>query len=181
MAHSPEPSFDELLWTIAMARLILPADISLQVPPNLNLKYLDRLFTSGINDLGGISPVTKDYVNPEAPWPEIQNLAKIAFKSNQSLKSRATLYPKYFSALSEFSSREIASKLLDKVDAQFLIRSDNWQSGISTEIPQINFGIFCSDIKQQIQQVEINPSIESIQRLLESSDGDFQYLSLIHI
>ena len=176
MAHSPEPSFDELLWTIAMARLILPADISLQVPPNLNLKYLDRLFTSGINDLGGISPVTKDYVNPEAPWPEIQNLAKIAFKSNQSLKSRATLYPKYFSALSEFSSREIASKLLDKVDAQFLIRSDNWQSGISTEIPQINFGIFCSDIKQQIQQVEINPSIESIQRLLESSDGDFQYI-----
>mgnify|MGYP000323949533 FL=1 len=58
----------------------------------------------------------------------------------------------------------------------FLIRSDNWQSGISTEIPQINFGIFCSDIKQQIQQVEINPSIESIQRLLESSDGDFQYI-----
>ena len=176
MAHSPEPSFDELLWTIAMARLILPADISLQVPPNLNLKYLDRLFVSGINDLGGISPITKDYVNPEAAWPEIQNLAKIALKSNQSLKSRATLYPKYFSALGEFTSKKIASRLLNKVDAQFLIRSDNWQSGISTEIPKINYGISCLSIKQQIQRVETNPSIKSIQTLLESSDGDFRYI-----
>ena len=176
MANAPEPSFDELLWTIAMARLILPGDISLQVPPNLNLKYLDSLFTSGINDLGGISPVTKDYVNPEAPWPEIQNLARIALQSNQSLKARSTLYPKYFSALKIFASKEISSKLLSKVDAQFLIRSDTWKSGISTEIPQINIGLPTSNIKQKIHLVETNPSTASIQNLLECSDGDFQYI-----
>ena len=54
--------------TIAMARLLLPGDISLQVPPNLNSDNIKQLSQSGINDFGGISPVTKDYVNPEAPW-----------------------------------------------------------------------------------------------------------------
>ena len=104
MANSPEPSFDELIWTIAMARLILPGDISVQVPPNLNVEHIKKLTVSGINDFGGISPVTKDYVNPEAPWPEIEKLGKLALYSNQSLVARTTLYPKYFANLNEFSS-----------------------------------------------------------------------------
>jgi FO synthase len=176
MSNAIEPSFDELMWTIAMARLILPGDISLQVPPNLNSENIKQLTLSGINDFGGISPVTKDYVNPEAPWPEIEKLDKIASYSNQSLKPRATLYPKYFSELKSFSSPLIASKLLHITDAQSLIRSDKWKSGVSKDIPLYGHGTFNSDIRKTITDVEINPTVENIQKLLESSNRDFKYI-----
>ena len=135
MEYSPEPSFDELIWTIAMARLILPGNISLQVPPNLNPQHLERLIESGINDFGGNSPVTKDFVNPEAPWPEITKLTSTANLLGQDLRARATLYPAYFENLELHTSKTVASKLLQKVDSQNLIRSDKWISGVSTTIP----------------------------------------------
>jgi FO synthase len=177
MANASEPSFDELMWTIAMARLILPGDISLQVPPNLNSDNIKQLSQSGINDFGGISPVTKDYVNPEAPWPEIEKLNKIASISNQSLESRSTLYPKYFTDLDSFSTPRISSKLLQITDSKSLIRSDFWRSGISTKIPSYPEAVFNSSIRQSINKVENNPSIENIQQLLETSDDDFKYVT----
>ena len=177
MANASEPSFDELMWTIAMARLILPGDISLQVPPNLNSDYIKQLSQSGINDFGGISPVTKDYVNPEAPWPEIEKLNQIASISNQSLEPRATLYPKYFTDLDTFSTPRISSKLLQITDSQSLIRSDFWRSGISNKIPSYPDAVFNSSICQTIKKVEKNPSIENIQQLLEISDNDFKYVT----
>ena len=177
MANASEPSFDELMWTIAMARLILPGDISLQVPPNLNSDNIKQLSQSGINDFGGISPVTKDYVNPEAPWPEIEKLNKIASISNQSLESRSTLYPKYFTDLDSFSTPRISSKLLQITDSKSLIRSDFWRSGISTKIPSYPEAVFNSSIRQSINKVENNPSIENIQQLLETSDTDFKYVT----
>ncbi|MGB1663306.1 MAG: 7,8-didemethyl-8-hydroxy-5-deazariboflavin synthase CofG, partial [Gammaproteobacteria bacterium] len=177
MANASEPSFDELMWTIAMARLILPGDISLQVPPNLNSDYIKQLSQSGINDFGGISPVTKDYVNPEAPWPEIEKLNQIASISNQSLEPRATLYPKYFADLDTFSTPRISSKLLQITDSQSLIRSDFWRSGISNKIPSYPDAVFNSSICQTIKKVEKNPSIENIQQLLEISDNDFKYVT----
>jgi len=176
MVNAPEPSFDELMWTIAMARLILPGDISLQVPPNLNSKHINQLTLSGINDFGGISPITKDYVNPEAPWPEIEKLNKIVIKSDQVLKPRATLYPKYFSNLETFSAHEISSKLLQITDSQSLIRSDNWKSGVSKFIPSYPEAIINSNVRKLIKDVEINPSTDNIQSLLEISDNDFTYV-----
>ncbi len=70
MAHAPEPDMDELLWTIAAARLILGPQMNIQAPPNLSAADFPRLLSAGINDWGGVSPVTPDHVNPEAPWPE---------------------------------------------------------------------------------------------------------------
>ena len=177
MANASEPSFDELIWTIAMARLLLPHDISLQVPPNLNSDNIKQLSQSGINDFGGISPVTKDYVNPEAPWPEIEKLNKIISISNQCLKPRATLYPKYFNDLDSFSTPRISSKLLKITDSQSLIRSDFWRSGISNKIPSYPESVFNSNIRQSINNVEKKPSIENIQQLLETSDNDFKYVA----
>ena len=177
MANASEPSFDELIWTIAMARLLLPNDISLQVPPNLNSDNIKQLSQSGINDFGGISPVTKDYVNPEAPWPEIEKLNKIISISNQCLKPRATLYPKYFNDLDSFSTPRISSKLLQITDSQSLIRSDFWRSGISNKIPSYPESVFNSNIRQSINNVEKKPSIENIQQLLETSDNDFKYVA----
>ena len=176
MANSIEPSFDELMWTVAMARLILPGEISLQVPPNLNSDNIKQLSKSGINDFGGISPVTMDYVNPEAPWPEIEKLNKIASISNQSLVPRATLYPRYFTDLESFSTPRISTKLLQITDSQSLIRSDFWRSGISNKIPSYPEAALNSSIRQTIKRVEKNPSIQNIQELLETSNNDFKYV-----
>src|SRR4051794_7952100 len=74
MADAPEPSFDELLWTAAAARVILGPHANVQAPPNLSYERFPELLDAGINDWGGISPVTIDHVNPEAPWPELDTL-----------------------------------------------------------------------------------------------------------
>ena len=74
MAHSPEPSLEEQLWTLAVTRVIFGAGMSLQAPPNLQPGELTALVRAGVNDWGGVSPVTPDHVNPEAPWPQLQAL-----------------------------------------------------------------------------------------------------------
>ena len=74
-AEAPEPDLDDLLWTIACARIILGGAANIQAPPNLSPGTYPRLIAAGINDWGGISPVTPDHVNPEAPWPAIATLA----------------------------------------------------------------------------------------------------------
>jgi FO synthase len=76
MASHSEPSLEELLWTAAVARLVLPPEVHVQVPPNLSYDEFPRLLDAGIDDWGGISPVTIDHVNPEAPWPEIDRLRR---------------------------------------------------------------------------------------------------------
>jgi FO synthase len=73
-AEAPEPDLDDLLWTIASARIILGAEANIQAPPNLSPTTYPQLIAAGINDWGGISPVTPDHVNPEAPWPAIATL-----------------------------------------------------------------------------------------------------------
>src|SRR5262249_41140585 len=74
MANAPEPALDELLWTIAVARIILGAQAHVQAPPNLSYDDFPRLLDAGIDDWGGVSPVTVDHVNPEAPWPDVERL-----------------------------------------------------------------------------------------------------------
>src|SRR5205814_8578722 len=76
MYAAPEPSVDELLWTIAVARILFGPEMNIQAPPNLSPGQLPRLVAAGINDWGGVSPVTPDFVNPEAPRPELQRLAQ---------------------------------------------------------------------------------------------------------
>ena len=75
-ADAAEPDLDDLLWTIAAARLILGPDMNIQAPPNLSPGVYPRLIGAGLNDWGGVSPVTPDHVNPEAPWPAIDELAR---------------------------------------------------------------------------------------------------------
>ncbi|MBL8307285.1 MAG: 7,8-didemethyl-8-hydroxy-5-deazariboflavin synthase CofG, partial [Rubrivivax sp.] len=95
MAKAPEPSLDELLWTIAAARLLLPTDVSVQVPPNLSPGALPQLLAAGIDDWGGISPLTPDHVNPEAPWPHLQQLAEATAQAGHFLEERLTVYPRF--------------------------------------------------------------------------------------
>ncbi|MGB1834406.1 MAG: hypothetical protein ACPHP9_12020, partial [bacterium] len=70
MQFHPEPELEEVLWTVAIARILFGPEMNIQTPPNLNVDNLERILDAGINDWGGISPLTPDHVNPEAPWPE---------------------------------------------------------------------------------------------------------------
>ena len=98
MADAEEPSLDELLWSIAAARLILPADISLQAPPNLADAAFPRLMEAGINDWGGVSPVTPDHVNPERPWPAVDKLRAATEAAGRRLAARLPAYPAFLAA-----------------------------------------------------------------------------------
>ena len=98
MATSADTSDDELLWTLAVARIVLGGATNLQTPPNLAPKLLRQAIDAGINDWGGISPVTPDFVNPEAPWPHVDALASEVAASGRVLVQRLPVYPEYLSS-----------------------------------------------------------------------------------
>jgi FO synthase len=101
MAQAPEPSNEDLQRTIAVARLILGGEMNIQSPPNLLSEDYPDLLKAGINDWGGISPVTKDFINPEAAWPQISSLAARTASAGFVLRERLAIYPE-FSARQEF-------------------------------------------------------------------------------
>ena len=94
MADAPEPSVEEHLWTIAAARLLLPPEVHLQAPPNLTEDFA-VLLDAGIDDWGGVSPVTIDHVNPEAPWPEVERLREATASRGLELAPRLPVYPEW--------------------------------------------------------------------------------------
>ncbi|MEL6233576.1 MAG: 7,8-didemethyl-8-hydroxy-5-deazariboflavin synthase CofG [Pseudomonadota bacterium] len=97
MAAHPEPTLDDMLRTIAVARLILDPEISLQAPPNLHQRHIAYL-DAGINDWGGISPVTIDFINPQHAWPELRALAQSCAAAGFALTERLTVYPRFVAA-----------------------------------------------------------------------------------
>jgi len=95
MAAHPEPSLDDMLRTVAIARLILGPQMNLQAPPNLSYSDFPRLLEAGINDWGGISPVTRDFINPEAAWPQIERLRAETEARGLQLRERLAIYPEF--------------------------------------------------------------------------------------
>jgi len=93
-----EPTSDALAATIALARLILDDDVSVQAPPNLNPASIGTLVDAGINDLGGISPVSPDYINPQHPWPYLDRLRKACDAKGFRLEARLPVYPSHLKA-----------------------------------------------------------------------------------
>jgi FO synthase len=110
MANHPEPSLEDMLRTIAIARLILGPQMNIQAPPNLSYADFPRLLDAGINDWGGISPVTKDFINPEASWPQIGKLDAETAARGFTLRERLALYPE-FVRREEFASSAIRKRL----------------------------------------------------------------------
>lgn len=105
MANHPEPGLEEMLRTVALARLILGAQMNLQAPPNLSYEDFPRLLDAGINDWGGISPVTRDFINPEAAWPQIERLQTETEAKGFVLRERLALYPEFISRETFLSPR----------------------------------------------------------------------------
>ena len=95
MFGAPELTDDEMVRIVALARLLLGAQVNLQAPPNLSPAAHRRLILAGINDWGGISPLTLDYVNPEAPWPHIDALRETCLEQGFELRARLPIYPEY--------------------------------------------------------------------------------------
>ncbi|HKW35099.1 MAG TPA: 7,8-didemethyl-8-hydroxy-5-deazariboflavin synthase CofG [Candidatus Acidoferrum sp.] len=123
MAQHAEPSLEEFLGTIAIARLILGAQMNLQAPPNLSYEDFPRLLDAGINDWGGISPVTKDFINPEAAWPQISRLRAETEARGFVLRERLALYPE-FVAREEFVSPRVREKMNELAAADGLARDE---------------------------------------------------------
>ena len=95
MRDSPEPDDAEIAHAVAMARLVLDADVSVQAPPNLNPAATATLLSAGINDFGGISPLTPDFINPRHPWPHLAALAKASAREGYTLRPRMPIYDAY--------------------------------------------------------------------------------------
>ncbi|ADP77197.1 FO synthase subunit 1 [Methanothermus fervidus DSM 2088] len=108
MENYPEPSLIEMLRTVAVTKLIFP-DVSVQIPPNLNRETAQLFIFAGADDWGGVSPITKDYVNPESKWPEIDELKNLTEEAGFKLKERLPVYPKFISE--EFLSKKILQKI----------------------------------------------------------------------
>jgi FO synthase len=116
MANHPEPSLDDMLRTVAVARLILGPYMNLQAPPNLSYADFPRLLEAGINDWGGISPVTKDFINPEAAWPQIERLRAETESRGFTLRERLALYPEFIPQ-ERFTSPPVRARINDISDS----------------------------------------------------------------
>src|SRR5262245_9181372 len=121
MAAAPEPPLEELLWTIAAARLVLPENVSVQAPPNLTGDFA-ALLDAGIDDWGGVSPVTIDHVNPEAPWPEVEALGAACESRGLELAPRLTVYPHFVDAA--WLDAAVLPRVLRASDSLGLARED---------------------------------------------------------
>jgi FO synthase len=133
MADHPEPSLDELLWTAAAARVVLPPDVHVQCPPNLSGDDFGRLLEAGIDDWGGVSPVTIDHVNPEAPWPELERLAAETEARGFALVPRLAVYPEF--VRDDWIDPEVMTPVLHASDGEAFAREDRWAAGTHTPIP----------------------------------------------
>jgi FO synthase len=136
--HAADPCpADEYLWTVAAARLLLPADVHLQAPPNLTEDF-GALLDAGIDDWGGVSPVTPDHVNPERPWPALERLSKVTEERGFVLAPRLTIYPSYVREADRWLDPAMRFPVLDRSDAEGLGRDDHrWYSGADAHPPTL--------------------------------------------
>ena len=123
MHDHPEPSMDDLLRTAAVARLLLGPEMNIQVPPNLSDADFARLPESGINDWGGISPLTPDHINPERPWPGLAVLRRATEAAGLELRERLAVYPEY-AGRPEFIDEGLRPKVQRLIDEHGLVRGD---------------------------------------------------------
>jgi FO synthase len=137
MADASEPPIEEQIWTVAVARLLFGPGMSIQAPPNLRPEGLASLVRAGINDWGGVSPVTPDHVNPEAPWPHLEDLARATNAAGRDLVERLALVPAYAARPEVWTDPIITPRVRRFSDSRGFARPDRWYSGAGCELPPI--------------------------------------------
>ncbi len=120
MRDHPEPALEEMLRVTAVARLLLGPAMNLQAPPNLTQDY-GRLLEAGINDWGGVSPLTRDFINPEAPWPQLEALRRMTAARGYELRQRLPVYPDYILGDPAFLPAPLTERIRASVDADGLV------------------------------------------------------------
>ncbi len=179
-AEAPEPDLDDLLWTVAAARLILGPSVNIQAPPNLTPANYERIVAAGINDWGGVSPVTPDHVNPEAPWPEIEELARRTASVGKVLVQRLPLYPEYARDTDRWLAPKVATVARRAMDAEGLARDDQWAPGL--KVPPLDGVVRLTAVDPALERIvaravggeRLNES--EIVRLFAARDADYEHV-----
>jgi FO synthase len=153
MAKAPEPDTTEMLWTVAMARIVFGPQMNIQAPPNLNPGLAAELIAAGINDWGGVSPVTPDHVNPEAPWPAIEGLRAETAAAGKELTERLAIYPGYSRDPARWLDPALRTPVLHAADADGFARGEEWAPGLrgkATNFAAAAPAIASSDVDRMI-------------------------------
>lgn len=137
MAHAPEPNRDDLLWTLAIARILFGPAMNIQAPPNLSPGTYQQLIAAGLNDWGGVSPVTPDHVNPEARWPHLDELAAQTAATGKLLLERLAVYPDYALQALQWQDPRLAPLVLQACDSDGYARVEQWSPGTQAAIPEV--------------------------------------------
>lgn len=185
MAQAPEPDLEDLLWTLAVTRLIFGAEMNIQAPPNLSPGVLPQLVNAGINDWGGVSPLTPDHVNPEAPWPHLENLANETAAAGKFLEQRLTIYPEYVRDANQWLDPKLETAVLRHSDSDGMAKRDTWAPGVQAAIPALEAKLIseqslpASDnikaiVKKCIEQEKL--SVKEVAALFSARGGDFSYV-----
>jgi FO synthase len=124
MKDWPEPTLLDMLKTIAVARLFLGGAMNIQAPPNLSPEAYQLLLLAGINDWGGVSPLTIDFINPEAPWPKIKELQHVTAEVGLILRERLAIYPEYITIYPEYVPVSLRDRIMGYVDMEGLVREE---------------------------------------------------------
>ncbi|HEY5301900.1 MAG TPA: 5-amino-6-(D-ribitylamino)uracil--L-tyrosine 4-hydroxyphenyl transferase CofH, partial [Acetobacteraceae bacterium] len=179
-ADAPEPDLEDLLWSIAVARLVLPPDVHVQAPPNLSPGVYERLIGAGIDDWGGVSPVTPDHVNPEAPWPEIENLAERSAAMGKLLVARLPVYPGFAHAPDRWLATPIAAHVRRAMDSDGWARGDAWAPGLTAIPPRSRPRLHSVDpaVADAVAKASDGARLDEaeIVRLFGARDADYEHV-----
>ncbi|GAB3277742.1 5-amino-6-(D-ribitylamino)uracil--L-tyrosine 4-hydroxyphenyl transferase CofH [Parahaliea aestuarii] len=187
MAQAPEPDLNELLWTIAVTRLVFGPAMNIQAPPNLSPGVLPQLVAAGINDWGGVSPLTPDYVNPEAPWPHLDRLAQETRAAGKYLDQRLTIYPAYANDAGRWLDEGVQGAVLRQSDSSGFARRDRWAPGEDAAVPSEDATLLSAGYRPTAASAELaalleqcrageSPSEAQVARLFEVRGDEFAHV-----
>ncbi|MBA6412549.1 5-amino-6-(D-ribitylamino)uracil--L-tyrosine 4-hydroxyphenyl transferase CofH [Parahaliea sp. F7430] len=187
MAEAPEPDLNELLWSIAVARLIFGPSMNIQAPPNLSPGVLEQLVAAGINDWGGVSPLTPDYVNPEAPWPHLDRLSRETRATGKYLEQRLTIYPEYAREAQRWLDPALHGPVMRQMDASGFARRDSWSPGTEMAVPAEDAWLLqpdrtlapvSADVAELIERCRSQQALseQEVTRLFEARGDDYVHI-----
>jgi FO synthase len=179
MAGAPEPDVDDLMWTIAVARLVFGPAMNLQAPPNLSGLGFGRLIEAGLNDWGGVSPVTPDHVNPEAPWPALEVLRRETAARGKVLVERLAVYPAFALDTDRWQDAALRTPVLRAMDASGYAHIGDWTPGTlalpETEADFPMLGSIDSGVRRALEDAAAGRTLDlkQIAQLFEARGSDY--------